>query len=121
MSEKVCPHCAETIKEEAVRCKHCHADLSEAVQTPTLPETKPVGFLAKMIIVIVVLVVGFLGFGAIVGNSPEGQAKAHARRAIDLCRDNESSYRGPSGALAIISGACEKLETDFRTRFGHAP
>lgn len=25
---KKCPHCAEPVRKEAVKCKHCHSDLS---------------------------------------------------------------------------------------------
>ena len=31
MEQKQCPHCAETIKAEATKCKHCGADLLESV------------------------------------------------------------------------------------------
>jgi hypothetical protein len=24
---KKCPHCAESVRKEAVKCKHCHSDL----------------------------------------------------------------------------------------------
>jgi len=27
-STKVCPYCFEEIKHQAIRCKHCHADLT---------------------------------------------------------------------------------------------
>ena len=36
---KQCPFCAEPVKKEAVRCKHCGADLS--IQTALLQQTVP--------------------------------------------------------------------------------
>ncbi len=63
----------------------------------------------------------FLTFGAIVGNTPEGKAKSHARDVIDQCHKEESEFTGGANAKSIITGACRKLEDDFRSEFGHAP
>jgi hypothetical protein len=121
-NEKRCPYCAETIKAEAIRCKHCQADLTQDIAAAAPPTAeKKLGFFPKLVIVVVGLVVAFLAFGFFVGGSPEAQAKARARAAIELCHKEESSYTGPAGARQIISGACVKLENDFRTRFGFAP
>ena len=30
INKRLCPFCAEEIKKTAIRCKHCHADLSDA-------------------------------------------------------------------------------------------
>ncbi|WP_223506817.1 hypothetical protein [Pseudomonas sp. GL-RE-29] len=119
--EKSCPYCAEVIKAEAIRCKHCQANLESTPARLPDPPKKGMGMFGKVVIGLVAAIALFLTFGAIVGNTPEGKAKARARNAIELCRHEESSYAGGAGARSIITGACEKLEGDFRSQFGHAP
>ncbi|CAB5577554.1 Uncharacterised protein [Pseudomonas putida] len=122
-TEKLCPFCAEPIKAEAIRCKHCQADLSQssAAQSISRNEAKGMGVIAKICLTALALFIAFLAFGFYVGSTPEGKAKARARDAIELCRKEERTYTGSSDARSIISGACRKLDADFRARFGHAP
>ena len=122
-TEKQCPFCAEKIKAEAIRCKHCQADLSQKIVLPAGYSDRPkgMGVLAKVLLGLVAVVVAFLGFGFYVGSTPEGKAKYEARRSIELCRDRESTYRGPEASREIITGACEILEDKFRSQFGHEP
>lgn len=59
MEEKACPYCAETIKAEAIRCRHCQADLTTSASAQT---TKP-GSWGKILLWIVLTPV--IAFGAL--------------------------------------------------------
>lgn len=54
MDEKQCPFCAETIKAQASKCKHCGAELSEQTETATdkqksdFKDGKPMELKAKL-------------------------------------------------------------------------
>ncbi|MEG9306422.1 zinc ribbon domain-containing protein [Klebsiella pneumoniae] len=36
-----CPYCAEMIKPEAIKCKHCGSDVKEAIEVARLKNFKP--------------------------------------------------------------------------------
>ncbi|HYQ55405.1 MAG TPA: hypothetical protein VES70_33770 [Pseudomonas sp.] len=122
-TEKQCPFCAESIKAEAIRCKHCQADLDRTVLLAGdyIQKPKGMGVIAKIFLTLLALIVVFLAFGFYVGSTPEGQERSKARRAIELCRDREASYRGSEASREIITGACEILEDKFRSQFGREP
>lgn len=85
MEEKACPYCAETIKAEAIRCKHCQADLSATASTQA---AKPIS-LGKILLWIVLLPIIAFGalmiFGAMSDNS--------SRKSSGLSSGSSSSPR----------------------------
>jgi len=77
------------------------------------------------VIVIVVLLGLFLGFGAYLSSTPDGKARIKERSAIDYC---ESEYarlredpRMTRGALGIAYGACEQMKADYRRKWNREP
>lgn len=75
----------------------------------------------KIVFGLLAVVAAFLLFGAVVGNTPEGKERQKARDVIELCRSDEKNFKGGSGAKSIITETCEKLENEFRAKFGSNP
>lgn len=70
---------------------------------------------------VLALVVAFLGFGAIVGGSPEAKERIQAEKAIELCwKEQERRSLTPAQAR-FIAGTCEMMEDDFRRKYNRNP
>jgi hypothetical protein len=59
--------------------------------------------------------------GSCAGNTPEGKERSQSRAAIDLCWKEQSKKSLDPGAARFVAGTCERMESDFRTRWGRNP
>lgn len=101
-----CKECGNEVADSAKACPKCGAPV---------PKTKwwlwvPLG-----------LIVLFLVFGAIVGNTPEAKERALARDKISYCWDQYNQVGVSPGAKGIMAGGCKILEQRYQERYGVAP
>jgi len=75
----------------------------------------------QFIFIIIILAVVFFIFSAIVGSSPEEKEKSQARDAISLCWSDQEKKSNTPGEARFIAGACEKMESDYKTKYGVSP
>ncbi|HAU4420433.1 hypothetical protein [Citrobacter freundii] len=75
----------------------------------------------KFLLIMVVLVIAFLGWGAYLNETPEGKEKGRARDAIKLCWSEQSKKSNSAEQGRFIAGACELMEKEFRAKFGVNP
>ena len=62
-----CPYCREPIALDALRCKHCHVDLSEGKKRPAFVkkiDTFRTGFLAGILFTVVIYMLIYYQFFA---------------------------------------------------------
>lgn len=72
----------------------------------------------KIAIGIVVAMILFIGYGAIIGNTPEGKLKSRARDAIDLCWKGVDDSLQSLSNRRFVRGACQKMVQDYESEFG---
>lgn len=75
----------------------------------------------KIILGLLLAFAAMLIWGTIAKNNPEWDEKKRAKNAIELCRESQQKGAGDASALSIIIPACEKLETDFKVKYGRNP
>lgn len=54
-------------------------------------------------------------------NSPEAKEKGIKRDAIKLCWEDYEKKSFDAGTKKFIAGACEKMEGDFKAKYGVNP
>lgn len=74
--------------------------------------------IGRIAIGLIVAAVLFLGYGAIIGNTPEGQQKSRARDAIDLCWKGVDDNLQSLSNRRFVRGACQKMVQDYEAEFG---
>lgn len=99
--EKKCPSCAELVKEEAIKCKHCGHNFK-----PKSPK-----------IILILSALGVLLVLSVIGSN-EDPEKAKARHAISICWDDYDNPDIPS--KAFIKQVCQKMVNDFESKYGRS-
>lgn len=122
-----CAECSKEISNKAASCPHCGAPIAapappHASNAPAL-EAKSTGssWLKWLIGVPVGGFIILMIVGSCAGNTPDGKARAAARDAIGLCWSEQAKKSLSPGAARFVAGACEKMEADYRSRWGSNP
>ena len=68
------------------------------------------------------LPLGIFGLLILIGLSVEGgEERRTVRDAIDLCWQDQQRKSNAPDIARFIAGACEKMENDFRNKYGVNP
>jgi hypothetical protein len=66
--------------------------------------------------IILLMVIGFFA-----SDAPDGNSRAEARAAIGLCWKEQAKKSLDQGTARFAASVCEKMETDYRARWGGNP
>jgi hypothetical protein len=102
-------------------CIECEGEISKrAAVCPKCGDKQPFPW-ALLLVSVGVLVLAFLGFGAVVGNSPKDKERSADRRRIDMCWDDQKKKSLDPQAARFVAETCESLEYEFVRKHGHRP
>lgn len=131
-----CPNCNNECKLDASNCKNCGASFGSGgwQVSPHEPTEKPrpataesadkpkKGGIWKWIFG--VPVAGFvlvMLIGSCAGNTPDGKERAASRQAIDYCWSQQSRKSLDPSTARFAASACERMESDFKSKWGYSP
>jgi hypothetical protein len=101
-----CHECAHQVSSTASSCPNCGAKPKRTKWWLWLP----LGALGALLVV-----------GATVGSTPEAKARMQDQLAIDLCWDEQKRPSNEPSEARFIAGTCEKMEADFKSKWGYSP
>ena len=117
-SDKKCPYCAETIKAEAIRCKHCQVSLLTGTADGAPPPKAKKSIWPWLILTPLLLLGALMVIGAMSGPPDE---KSKARAAIDLCWEGVDDELQSLSTRRFIRGTCQMMVEKFEANYGPSP
>lgn len=126
-----CRECGRDISDQAASCPGCGAPLYRAPVSVAAGNSTG-RQLALAVVLLGFLAILFLGLMAFLGRSSNGSpgvgsvsTQQHEREVVEYCREDyakkKDDPRLDRNALSIVYAACEKLENDYRAKWGRDP
>lgn len=125
-----CSACGNKISEMAAACPKCGHPTNGvphqvapvgAGAIPSESKKGGHGFLFYVGMTALGLIGAFATYAIVLSNDPETREAGAARNAIALCRKNVADDLLDRNVRLMMRGACEKMESDFQTKFGTSP
>lgn len=73
------------------------------------------------LIAVAVAVVAFLGWGAYLSNTKDGEDRSRERQAIEACREGENDQLQELSTRRTVREVCDKMEADYVAKWGRVP
>lgn len=115
--DKKCPYCAEDIKAEAIRCKHCGMSLLTGTHDGQVPAKPRKPIWPWLILTPLLLFGAMLIIGALSGPPDE---KSKARYAIDLCWEGVDDELQSLDVRRFVRGTCQMMVEKFEQQYGRS-
>lgn len=114
--EQKCPHCAEQIKLDALKCKHCGSDPTK----PPKSKAEKARSTQKIALFWLVIVMGAYALitKSVSTGSLEPSEEALSRRAIDLCWKDVDNKLADLDARRAMRDACVRMTKAHGQKYG---
>lgn len=124
MSADACPNCKALFGDDAWKptsTPQGHPGNNKFTQSSAPVAEKSSGTWKWVVGVPVGLVVAFLGFGAVVGSSPEAKARAADRGAIAYCKQQQEKRSLDATTARLTARVCEEMEAAYKDKWRRNP
>ncbi|MFK3741402.1 zinc-ribbon domain-containing protein [Massilia sp. TN1-12] len=104
-----CHECGAQVSTEAAACPNCGARPQKAQRSRAL------------LYALLGISVIFVTWALVRTPSAEEVASSDARMAISVCWDDQKTKSYEPSTARFVAGVCEKMERDYRAKFGRNP